>query len=417
MSPRRGGGARAALLGLALAGACARSGSPAAGASAADAGSGDGGKGPGAPAELGPGGDTVWLATLAGPYADLAQTVAADPGGGTVVAAAQGTASGSDALTVLRLGPDGAVAERRTFGPAACSLAASVLGVAPDGTAFLLAATACSATVPGLGTGALMPSGTLLALAPGGGAGAAVPVAGGPARGGATDAQGRLAVLTGAAAGVAVLAADGVPAWQVAVPGALALAALPGGGVVVGAAPAGASPALVALDAAGAERWRRELPAGFDLRHLAALTDGAAAATGVLSGAATFGAGQGGAAGERRQVVLAVEPDGTPRTLAELADASANDPVVQVAALPHGRAVLFGFPGCDRLRGLTPQLEPVWARTLDAGCGAAALGAALTPAGQLVVVGAFRGQADFGGGHGAAAQGALQDGFVLGLAP
>ncbi|HEX7624239.1 MAG TPA: hypothetical protein VF400_11760, partial [Anaeromyxobacteraceae bacterium] len=106
---------------------------------------------------------------------------------------------------------------------------------------------------------------------------------------------------------------------------------------------------------------------------------------------------------------------GSPRALVEVGDAEASTPTVQLAPLPHGRVLLYGFAGCDRLRGLSPQLTPVWARKLDAACAATALAAALTPGGTVVVAGAFRGRADFGAGQVATA--VDQDGFVLGLLP
>lgn len=356
------------------------------------------------------------MTTVPGPFADLAESVAPDGQGGVAVTAAQGTAPppAADDLTVLRLDASGAVVSSRRF-TSPCGVSGSVLGVASGATVYVAASTACSAVVPGLGAGPLPPGGALLALPPDGTDARSVGVAEG-VLGGAIDAQGRLAVLTGGGGSVAVVTAAGT-AWQVPVDGGSALAPSPDGGVVVGAVPAGAASRLVALDGAGAERWRRALPAGFGLRHLAVLSDGAIAVTGVLDGAASFGAGSVGADGEQRQVVLAVEPDGTPRTAAEISDAAADQPAVRVAALPHGRALLYGFPGCDRLRGLTPQLQPVWARALDAQCAAVALGATLTAQAGIAVVGAFRGQADFGNGFTAAAQGTLQDGFVLGLAP
>jgi hypothetical protein len=419
---RRRRAAVGALAAAALLAGCSRRAAPATSGAAGGVGSGspdasaDGGKGPGAPVPLGPGGDTVWLATVTGPYADLAQSVAAAPDGGVVVALAQGSGTASaDDLTILRVAGDGTAAAPRRFS-GSCGVAGTMLGVSLDGTAFAEARTACSAIVPGLGPDPVPPSGALLAFAAGGGDATAVAVDGSLV-GGAMDAQGRLVVLESGGTRVEALDAAGLPAWQVALVGGQLVAPAPAGGVVVGATPAGAPALLLALDATGAERWRLELPGGFDLRHLAVLSDGAVAVTGVLLGELAFGSGQAGSAGARRQAVLALEPDGAPRTLATVDDATPDDPTVQVAALPHGRALLFAFPGCDRLRGLSPQLEPVWARTLDSACGAAALGAALTTSGRIAVVGAFRGQADFGGGFVATAQGTSQDGFVLGLAP
>ncbi len=382
--------------------------------SATAAPDGEGGKGsPGPPPPIGPGGDTAWLYTVTGAFADLANGVAADARGITV-ALAQGDASApsQDALTVLRLDAAGNPLASHRF-EATCGVAGTLLGAAPDGTAYLLAATPCSAAVVGLSAGSLPPGGTLLAVDPAAGAGIAVPT--GAVLAGAVDAQGRAALLSSSGE-VEVLAADGQPAWRVALDGARLLAALPAGGVVVGTASAsGSAPCLVALGDDGAPRWSRELPAGLALHHLAALTDGAVAASGVLSGEASFAAGLAGAQGEQRQVVLAVEPDGSPRALVEVADAEASTPTVKLAPLPHGRVLLYGFAGCDRLRGLSPQLAPVWARKLDDACAATALAAALTPGGAVVVVGAFRGRADFGAGQVATA--VDQDGFVLGLLP
>jgi len=125
--PRRA--ALAALALTALAGACARKSAPATSASGTDAGSsGGGGKGPGTPTELGPGGDTLWLATVPGPYADLAGSVAADAAGGVVVAATTGTSASLDDLTVVRLAADGTVTSSRQFGSPSCSAEGSVLG-------------------------------------------------------------------------------------------------------------------------------------------------------------------------------------------------------------------------------------------------------------------------------------------------
>lgn len=419
MAPSRR--AALALLAAAAVGAACTKGGPAPqAASGAGGGAGDGGKGPGLPTALGPGGDTRWLAVVGGPFADAAASAAPDASGGVLVAAAQGTGAppAPPNLSLVRVAADGTASPRAFTSP--CGVSGAVLGAGADGTAYLVAATACAAAVSGTSAAALPPSGAVLAVPAAGGPGAALPVTG-PVLGGAVDAQGRLVALAEGGGAAVALAAGGGVAWRAALDGGRALAAVPAGapgvgGVVVGTAPASGGALLLALAADGTERWRAALPAGFDLRHLAVLTDGAVAATGVLSAPASFGSGQGGAAGEQRQAVLAVEPGGAPRALAEIGDAAGGEPTVQVAPLPHGRALLFGFPGCERLRGLTPQLEPVWARTLDASCGATALGAALTTGGQVVVVGAFRGQADFGNGRAAAAQGG-QDGFVLGLAP
>jgi len=388
-----------------------------AGASVASTPAGEGGKGlPGPPSPLGPGGDTAWLQTVTGAFADLATGVAADASGITVaVAQGDAPAPSTDALTVLRLDAAGSRVAVHRF-EAACGVAGTLLGDAPDGTAYLLVATPCSVAVAGLAAGVLPPSGTLLALDPVAGAGSAVPS--GAVLAGAVDSRGRAVVLSssGGLEEVVVVAAGGQPAWRVPQDGARLLVALPAGGVVVATAPAdGSAPSLAALGDDGAPRWSRELPAGLALRHLAALTDGAVAVSAVLSGEASFAGALAGAKGEQRQVVLAVEPDGAPRALVEVGDADASAPAVQLGPLPHGRVLLYGFAGCDRLRGLSPHLEPVWARNLDDACAATALGAALTPGGVAVVVGVFRGRADFGAGQVATA--VDQDGFVLGLLP
>jgi hypothetical protein len=101
----------------------------------------------------------------------------------------------------------------------------------------------------------------------------------------------------------------------------------------------------------------------------------------------------------------------------ELDDAAADAPAVRLAPLPHGRVLLFGFGGCDRLRALSPQLEPVWGRRLDQACASQAAAAVLTSAAEVVVTGSFRGRADFGAGQVATAAGELPDAFVLGLSP
>ena len=330
---------------------------------------------------------------------------------------AQGDASApsDEALTVLRFDSAGNMLASHRF-QTTCGVAGTLLGAAPDGITYLLVSTPCSTAVAGLAAGAFPPGGTLLALDPAAGAGSAVPT--GTVLAGGVDAQGRAVVLSssGGLEEVVMMAADGQPVWHVPMDGARLLAALPAGGVVIGTGPAdGGAPSLVALGDDGAPRWSRQLPAGLTLRHLAALTDGAVAASAVLSGETSFAGAQAGAKDAQRQVVLAVEPDGSPRALVEVGDAEASAPAVQLAQLPHGRVLLYGFAGCDRLRGLSPQLQPVWARELDDACAATALAAALTPGGVVVVVGAFRGQASFGAGQVATA--VDQDGFVLGLLP
>ncbi|HEX7488979.1 MAG TPA: hypothetical protein VF341_08735, partial [Anaeromyxobacteraceae bacterium] len=118
-------------------------------ASSATAGpDGEAGKGsPGAPPPLGPGGDTAWLHTVTGAFADLATGVAADARGITVaVAQGDAPAPSQDALTLLRLDAAGNPLASHRF-EATCGVAGTLLGAAPDGTAYLLAATPCSAAV------------------------------------------------------------------------------------------------------------------------------------------------------------------------------------------------------------------------------------------------------------------------------
>jgi hypothetical protein len=362
------------------------------------------------------GGDTAWLRTAPG-SSSASRTVAPVGGGRAVAAVAQRRADPPDAVLLLAIDAGGALAWSRTL-DSPCGLGVQPLGASPGGQLVMLVRTACAGVVGGLGPEVLAPSGALVELDADGQFLRTLGLPAEVSARGLWDASlgdgGELVLVAGGSAPfVAGLGAGDAGPWRRDVAGAGRVVAAPGHGTVVGVFSAPA--ALVRLGADGATLWTRALPAGFSLHDLAVLTDGAVVAMGVPSQA--FRWGRGGVEGTGGGLaLLVVEPDGAPRTAADVPGASVDHPPVLVA-LPHGRVLVGGFPGCDRLRALTPQLEAVWERPVDGSCSAASRAGAVTAAGQLVLVGDLQGRTDFGSGYAAEPVGTPPDAFVLGVWP
>jgi hypothetical protein len=290
------------------------------------------------------------------------------------------------------------------------------LGSVASAAVVALVSAPCYPVVAALGPEAVPANGALVLLDasgdPAGRIAIAPDLAGDRVAQAVVTSTGEVAVLLRAATStVALVGADGVERWRREALGAARLSPAPSGDVVVASAGEGAQLSRIGHD--GAPAWTRTRPGAFSLRAIAVLTDGAVAALGTISGPVTWGRGAAGGGDGARFAVLVVEPDGAPRTAASVA--SAAEP--RIVALPHGRVLLYAAAGCDRLRALSPQLEPVWDRALDPGCAAAVSAIAVSGAGQIVVAGSADGAADFGAGYAIAAPAGAGTPFVLALWP
>jgi hypothetical protein len=394
-----------------LAAACPRPPAPASG----DAG--PGGAGALGPRAAGPqaGGETAWLRTLAGGLEVEPRGLAPAARGRVAASIAQRQPDGSTALLLAALEPTGAAAWSRTFAPP-CALDLRPLGTAPSGALAVLARSDCREAVAGLGAEPVPPGGSAVLLDADGGFLRSVAPPPGTVVAAGLDGSGSFVLLllpSGPAAELVVvgLAEDGRQLWRAGAAGAARLSAASTGGAVL--AFADPRPRLVRIGADGAHLWTAELPASFDLLDVAVLTDGAVAALGSLPLAVEWGRGSGG--GSTSYTVIALEPDGSPRTASDVDDAPRTAAAPSLFPLPHGRLLLLGFAECELVRGLTPQLEKVWTRRLDEACHASARLAAATTAGQVALAGARAGRSDFGAGF--IAEGAPQEAFILGLWP
>ncbi len=358
-------------------------------------------------------GRTLWSYGAGAPQEGGAITAASDGSGNLVLGFHEGPGPGQYMFTLRLIDATGRQRWSRTIGGPGCETIGDVLGVAPGGTIYIDLVSNC-ATLPGFetraagegGRFALDSTGQLLRAVHFGRDRAVV----------TTDGT-LVALVRTAPPGIFLYAygEDGARRWDRDGEYADVMRPTPDGGFVIAAN----RPPPVYVDRAphvtryrsdGSLAWTRDLPDRFVLEDAAVLDDGATAIAGFATGNVTWaGRDLGGAWGT--PTLITMDAAGQPRSARNLEDGQAL-----VTALQGGAVGVLTRGGCDHLWVYDSALQRRWERPVDASCSTRGSGLLGTPAGQLVVFGAYGGTADLGDGHATTAPGP-QDAFVGSFAP